>query len=293
MQRPRGDDPAAAHDAAAAARDAASAARHEARAARDDATAARAATIGEVIDALGEVVADARRRGDRIGLFAALYRRTTEGVRDGIEAGRFDDPARMERLDVVFAERYFAAYDAHRRGETPAGPWRYAFARAAEDGHLALQHLLLGVNAHIALDLGVSACATCGPGALRALEHDFFVINDILAEMVDRVQRDLNAVSPRMASLDRLGGPADERLAAAFLARARRAAWRKALRYDAAPPERRAPLLRRWDDQVTRVARRICPPAERIPPATRRLLAWIGEGESGDLSAVLDAIEGA
>lgn len=279
MQRPRGDDAAAARDAASAA--------------RDDATTTRASTIDEVIDALGEVVEGARRRGDRLGLFAALYRRTTEGVRDGIHAGRFDDPARMERLDVVFAERYFDAYHVHRRGGTPTGPWRYAFARAAEDGHLALQHLLLGVNAHIALDLGVSACATCGRGALQALEHDFFVINDILAEMVDRVQRDLNAVSPRLAALDRLGGRADERLAAAFLAHARRAAWRKALLYDAAPPNRRAPLLRRWDDQVTRVARRICPPADRGPPATRRLLAWIGEGESRDLDAVLDAIQGA
>jgi hypothetical protein len=260
---------------------------------RPDAAHPAPATIDEVIDALGDVVEDARRRGDRLGLFAALYRRTTEGVRDGIHAGRFDDPARMERLDVVFAERYFGAYHAHRKGGTPAGPWRYAFARAAEDGHLALQHLLLGVNAHIALDLGVSACATCRRGALHALEHDFFVINDILAEMVDRVQRDLNAVSPRLAALDRLGGPADERLAAAFLAHARRAAWRKALAYDAAPPERRAPLLRRWDGQVTRVAMRICPPAERVPPATRRLLAWIGEGESRDLDAVLDAIQGA
>lgn len=277
MQRPDGDQ----------------AAEPRAETSRPDAARPALATIDEVIDALGEVVAGARRRGDRLGLFAALYRRTTEGVRDGICAGRFDDPARMERLDVVFAERYFGAYHAHRRGGTPAGPWRYAFARAAEDGHLALQHLLLGVNAHIALDLGVSACRTCPRGDLAALEHDFFVINDILAEMVDRVQHDLNTVSPRLAALDRLGGPADERLAAAFLAHARRAAWRKALAYDAAPPERRAPLLRRWDDQVTRVARRICPPADRVPAATRRLLDWIGEGESRDLDAVLNAIQGA
>ncbi len=250
----------------------------------------RPATLDEVIDALGEVVDDAYRREDRLGLFAALYRRTTVAVGEALKQDRFDDPVRMERLDVVFAWRYFDAYRAHRHGDAPSGPWRYAFARAAEDGHLLLQHLLLGVNAHIAFDLGVAACRTCQDGGLAAMEHDFFVINDILAEMVDDVQDDLNVVSPRLAALDRLGGRADERLAAGFLARARRQAWRKALRYDAAPAARRPALLRRWDGQVVRVAGRICPPAGRTPALAAELLRWVGEGESRDLRAVLDAI---
>jgi hypothetical protein len=254
--------------------------------------------VDEVIDALGEVVDDAYRREDRAGLFAALYRRTTIAVRDAIRGGRFDDPQRMARLDVVFAHRYFDAYRAHRAGAEPSAPWRYAFARAREDGHLILQHLLLGVNAHIALDLALAACATTPPGRLAALEHDFFVINDVLAEMVDEVQDDLGEVSPRLRAFDRLGGPVDERLAAHLLGRARRVAWRKARRFDVTPDGARPAMVARWERQVTKASRRVCPPADRPggPPAGRpggphaAVLGWIGAAESDDVRAVLDAI---
>lgn len=249
-----------------------------------------ATTIGEVIDALDGVVDDAARRRDRVGLFAALYRRTTAAVRDAIIEGRFDDGERMEHLDVVFAERYFDAYRAHLRGATPAGPWRYAFARAAEEDHLLLQHMLLGVNAHISLDLAVAVCDSCGSDGVASLAHDFFVVNEILADMVDRVQDDLNAVSPRLEAFDRLGGPADERLAAAFLARARSVAWRKALAYHQAPKARHARLLARWDAQVVRVSRRICPPPDQLPAPVARVLRWVRAHEPDDMRTVLDAI---
>jgi hypothetical protein len=38
------------------------------------------------------------------------------------------------------------------------------------------------------------------------------------------------------------------------------------------------------------VAGRICPPAGRTPALTAELLRWVGEGESRDVRAVLDAI---
>jgi len=250
----------------------------------------RPATIDEVVDALSDVVDDARRRGDRLGLFAALYRRTTVAVRDGVRDGRFDDPARMERLDVVFAQRYFGALTDHRAGREPSPPWRYAFERAREEEHVVLQHLLLGVNAHIALDLAIAACDTCDAGDLASLQRDFFEINRILAEIVDEVQDGLNAVSPALALLDRLGGRADERLAAGFLGRARSGAWRKALTFAPLTPAERRARIARWERQVEGVARRICPAPGRAWPGTATLLGTVRHAESDDVAALLDAI---
>lgn len=244
-------------------------------------------TIDGVIDTLGAIVDDARLRGDRRGLFAALYRRTTIVVRDGIEAGRFDDGERMEELDVRFAERYLDAVTAHDGGMRPTRPWAYAFARAAEPEPAILHHLLLGVNAHISLDLAISAWETAPGAELAGLERDFFEINRLLAEMVDEVQAELNAVSPWLSALDRWGGPLDERLAASFLARARRAAWRKALAFTACTSTDRPGLIARWERQVEQVSRRICPPpGHRWHPA-----ALLGGTDPEDVSRILATIE--
>lgn len=55
------------------------------------------------------MVANALEDGDRAGYFAVLYRKVTAKVKEGIAAGFFDDPGPMERLDVLFADRYLDA----------------------------------------------------------------------------------------------------------------------------------------------------------------------------------------
>ena len=75
-------------------------------------------TIDQVVDHLTEIVETSKRDGSRAGYFAALYRKVTIEVRDRIRAGdTFDDDARMERLDVLFAERYIEAYERTRSGQ--------------------------------------------------------------------------------------------------------------------------------------------------------------------------------
>ncbi len=76
----------------------------------------------DVIDALGAIVDDARVARDRRGLFAALYRRTTRGVLVAIGQGRFENAARMEELDIRFAQRYFDAWHRFEAGGTAPRP---------------------------------------------------------------------------------------------------------------------------------------------------------------------------
>ena len=47
---------------------------------------------------------------------------------------------------------------------------------------IILQHLLLGMNAHINLDLGVCASELAEPGAIDAIRVDFDAVNDVLAD---------------------------------------------------------------------------------------------------------------
>ncbi|MDH4065314.1 MAG: DUF5995 family protein, partial [Acidobacteriota bacterium] len=155
-------------------------------------------TIDMVIARLDAIIDDAVREASRLGYFAALYNRVTKSVRDGILARRFDDNPRMERLDVVFANRYLDAYDRHRRGDAPTASWQVAFDAAASPGLSVLRHLVLGMNAHINLDLGI-ACATIAPGGqIDSLHADFNRINDVLGSLLPTVGAQLGEISPRL-----------------------------------------------------------------------------------------------
>ncbi len=248
--------------------------------------------IDDVIDALGEIVDAARGRGERHGLFAALYRRTTVEVRRALRADAFHDPAWVERLDVVFAHRYLQAFADFHAGRPTTAAWAHAFERDREPGHLVLQHLLLGMAAHILLDLGIATHDTCG-GPLSPRQADFVAINRVLGEMLDAVQEDLNAVSPALAWADRAGGRWDERVATATLRRWRATAWRRAVRLAAIPAGERAPRIDRIDRATLRVARGLCAPADSLAgAATSRLLGWVGRAEQDDVPALIDAVTG-
>jgi len=256
----------------------------------DDLTAVH--DIDDVIDALGAIAAHGRDHGERHGLFAALYRRTTIEVRRALRAGAFADPIWVERLDVVFARRYLDAFVDDRAGRPTTSAWRHAFERGREPGHLVIQHLLLGMAAHILLDLGVATHDT-EEGALAPRRADFMAINRVLAEMLDAVQEDVNSVSPAMAWLDRAGGRWDERAATAALRRWRVTAWSRAERLARAPAAGRGLQVVRMDRATTRVAPLLCPPAaDPVGAVAGRWLARARRDETEDVPTLIAAITG-
>ena len=186
-------------------------------------------TIDDVIARLGQIVEDSLARGSRLGYFPAMYQQVTAKVKAGIAGGRFEDGPRMERLDVVFAQRYLDAYDDARASRPVTGSWRLAFASAERGDLIALQHLLLGMNAHIGLDLGVAAAQVAPGDALPGLRRDFDEINLVLLEMLGGVQKQLGSVSPSLRLLDALSGRSDAEVAAFGLVTARNLAWNNAV----------------------------------------------------------------
>ena len=158
-------------------------------------------TIHEVIAALEQIMDTCACTNDRLGYFAALYHKVTCRVRDGIANHEFEDGARMERLDVVFANRYLYAWQRLQAGEHPTASWQVAFEAGRSRQTLVLQHLLLGMNAHINLDLGIAAAEVAADCGLPATRKDFLVINGILAMLTADVMASLRRVSPLLSLL--------------------------------------------------------------------------------------------
>jgi hypothetical protein len=244
-----------------------------------------ATNVAGVLDQLDALIADARSEGSRLGLFAALYRRVTRRVATGIASGFFDDGARMDRLDTNFANRYFAALNVQLAGRATPKAWGVAFDAANDPAAIALQHLLLGINAHINVDLG-AAVAEVSPG--DAVRRDFERIGDILADMTDTVEAELDAVSPRIADLDAVAGKADERLAVFSIRGARDDAWVLATSLAITPPPLRSFVKRIVDDKAAFLGRVVAHP----PPPAGKIVASVREVEERDVRRVIDVLAG-
>lgn len=216
---------------------------------------APATSIDEVITRLDQVVSWSREARSRAGYFAALYRKVTIEVREGIARGTFDDGRRMERLDVIFANRYLDALARYWAGEGVSRSWLLAFETAGQWWPIVLQHLLLGINAHINLDLGIAAAETSPGMALAGLKRDFDRINETLASLVDGVQTELGQVWPLLRLLDWVGGRTDEQVIHFSIARARDAAWAVAQELAVAAPDQRAAIIDRIDTTITGLGR--------------------------------------
>ncbi len=155
-----------------------------------------AQTIQEVIDQLQDIIDQSKENESPLGYFAALYQKVTITIKNKLGTNYFDDDERMEKLDVVFANRYIDAYNAYQNNLKPTQSWIKAFQESKNKKLIVLQHLMLGMNAHINLDLGIAAAAITTQDTIGALEDDFNKINEVLGGLVDNVQNDLIEINP-------------------------------------------------------------------------------------------------
>ena len=160
--------------------------------------------IDDVINAIQGIVDWSIANQSRLGYFAALYKRITLAIRKAIGDGAFQDGPRMERLDVVFASRYFAALNGWFHPGAfppPSHCWRVAFEGASHEEPIIVQHMLAGVNAHIDLDLGIAASEIAPGSQIESLHADFDTVNAVLASQVRGVLDQIDSLSPVLADL--------------------------------------------------------------------------------------------
>lgn len=245
------------------------------------------ASLERALEQLDEIFHTTRSAESTLGLFPAMYRQVTRAIHRAVtEGGIFDDDGRVEQLAAVFADRYLDAFRSFRDGGPTSACWSIAFETAQDPRRrMIIQHLLLGMNAHINLDLGISA-AEVGGRDLASLESDFTRVNEILFVMVDRLQAGLSAVSPRMGMIDRLGRSWDEALMRMGIGRARALAWPFAVRVASEEGNRRLALILERDEDAVLVGRLI---AGRWSPI-HLLGRFVASAEESRVPPIMDAL---
>jgi hypothetical protein len=183
------------------------------------------ATIEEVIAALEKIIHDSIESKSPLGYFAALYHMVTLRVKDGSDKNEFSNSAMMKQFDVVFASRYIDAMNAWKNKQPLSSSWKTAFEAAEKSSYLVLQHLLLGMNAHINFDLGITAAELAGEGPMTIVKKDFDSINDILAALTYPVLSELSNISPLLSLLGLHSGNSSSILIQFSIANARDGAW--------------------------------------------------------------------
>ncbi|MGH7619520.1 MAG: DUF5995 family protein [Gemmatimonadaceae bacterium] len=248
-----------------------------------------ATSIDEVIARLDAIVDRATIERDRLGFFAVLYRTVTAAVKKGIAEGRFEDGPRMERLDVVFANRYLEAFDAHRAGGIPTQAWRVAFAAGTSRRAVIMQHLLLGMNAHINLDLAIAASQVCPGAAITGLERDFNEINTVLATLETGVEREVCTLSPWIDRLDHIDPKAGRVVANFSIDRARACSWEAAQRLAQLSGDARSEAIAAMDGNIALLAHLIARP---VGVAINLNLILVRVRETWDARKVISVLSG-
>ncbi|HEX7184050.1 MAG TPA: DUF5995 family protein [Thermoanaerobaculia bacterium] len=246
----------------------------------------QAGNIQEVIQSLDAIIAEAKASNSRLGFFPALYRQVTLEVQRGIDRGFFDNGPRMERFDTTFANRYFAALTAWQAGGTPTRSWKVAFTAMENPEEIILQDLLVGMNAHINLDLGIAAAQICPGDAIQDLQGDFFKINQILAALIQGVQAVIGRFSPLINLLERVGRRDAAEVLNFSMDVARQDAWNHAVILAHQGPALQALTIEALDGKVSFLGKLIANPIGIVGKAVE----LIGMSESDDVPAIIDAL---
>ena len=199
--------------------------------------------------------------GDRRAIFLQCYQMMTANVLVAVDNGRFHDGPWVTQLLHRFADYYFdalALYDAQR---PCSGVWQQAFSACGRKRVNVLQHLFLGVNAHINYDLVLTLVdllqpewATLDADARRRRYEDHTLVNDIIADTIDAVQDEVvERHSPLLKLVDWLAGPVDEFIVAELISHWRQEVWDTAVAMlETADPAAHDAMRQRLEQRVLR-----------------------------------------
>lgn len=243
-----------------------------------------AKTLDDVIECLDRIIQACKQRSSRIGYFACLYRKMTIAIKVAIDRGAFEDAARMERLDVQFANRYLDAYTQYESGQPPTTSWQTAFDAAATEPLTVFQHLLLGINAHINLDLGIAAAKVSTPETIGQLAGDFNRVNDVIGTLFGEVQNSLAKISFPMYFIKKINPQKTGAILNFSISKARETAWANALLLSGIGETGEQQVINSTDKIVYTVAQGIKSPGK----FAGLLLRWIRWTESKDVTKNID-----
>ncbi len=246
----------------------------------------QAKNIDEVITFLEAIIAETLADENPMGYFAALYHHVTVTIKEGIGNNDYLDGSRMEKLDVIFANRYLEAYTQYKQHQQCTGSWRYAFETTKTYWPIVLQDLLLGMNAHINLDLGIAAIQTCPGEGIHLLKDDFDKINTVLASLVADVEKRLTVIWPRLHYLLERFVKTNSFLVDFSMQQARDGAWKFATELALLSTPQQDAYIKERDGKIAEIAKLVTKPGFFVST----LFMIIRIGEIGSVSKKIEAL---
>jgi len=175
-----------------------------------------------------EAIDAALPRKDGVAIFNRLYLQVTLAVDAASGGTDFENKPFLDRLDVVFAEIYFAAEATVESDLRCPVAWR-PLVEARSENREPIQFALAGMTAHINHDLAIAVVDTCeefglAPEDGSAIHRDYQRVDGLLATVESQVAgwfesgliADVEDVTPKKT---------DEAIAMWSLAAARDVAW--------------------------------------------------------------------
>ncbi|MCD0454017.1 DUF5995 family protein [Chryseobacterium sp. LC2016-27] len=244
-------------------------------------------TIEEVLKKLDEIILWSKANQSPVGYFACTYRIMTAQVLKGIQKKKFEDNPRMTLLDIAFATRYLSAWENYSKGKKCTNSWYLAFEAAKNKDVLILQHIFLGMNAHINLDLGISAASIMPYRKIDPLKKDFENINSVIASINQNVQDSLNKICYPIDLIDKLSNGRDNAVLDFAISKARDTSWATAVISSNTPIFFKESVINIVDYAAAKVASQILSPKLLSPTLAKELKKC----ESNDVVKNIEILE--
>ena len=244
-------------------------------------------TIQDVINQLAQIVQQCESSKSKAGYFAALYKRMTSAVMENIAAQKFEDGSRMEKLDIVFAQRYLNAYTCYFSKTACSVSWKEAFDSCSDDSLIVLQHLLLGINTHINLDLAIAAAEVAPGNTIYALHNDFNLINTLIGSLIDDIQECLSDVWFPMRMLAKIANGRQLPVLNFSIDKARDVSWANAVLLANMNDEQKTNYIHQMDTSVSLLGNKIKSPGF----AAGFMLRSIHATEYNDVARIINLID--
>lgn len=222
---------------------------------------------GRVIQQMQALIQNWIGINDSRRIFLSCYQLMTHNTLKAIERDEFYDSNWVNVLLNRFADYYFIALDQYEN-DPQAAPmvWQLAHNATRNDKAIAIQTLLLGVNAHINYDLVFTLVDVLTPewSSLdeeklnhRYIDHDR--VNTIIAASIDAVQDEiLEPAMPIMEFIDEVFGGLDERLISHLIRNWRENVWNNATQLLSMDSEgNREEFIARVEEDAMKIGRMI------------------------------------
>lgn len=244
-------------------------------------------TIEEVLKKLDEIILWSKANQSPAGYFACTYRIMTAQVLKGIQQKKFEDNPRMTILDVAFASRYLEAWENYSKGKKCTNAWFLAFEATKNKDLLILQHIFLSMNAHINLDLGISAASIVPYRKINPLKTDFERINFVIASINQNVQDSLNKICYPINLIDKLSNGKDNAVLDFAISKARDTSWATAVISSNTPNFLKDSVINIVDYAAAKVASQILHPKLLLSSLAKELKKC----ESNDIVKNIEILE--